>query len=85
MDPVFTETVSKLEKGNLLLFSKESRCLQDLAALMQLQSRRTIILWAFACAASTLAWFEEKYPLELRPENCLQTCEKWAKGEIKRT
>lgn len=73
----------KLKKGSKILFCGDSECLQDLIKLIQLQSRRTLVLWALECASVTLEQFEAKYPDEQRPGICLELCEAWARGKIK--
>ncbi len=40
-------------------------------------------MWALNCSQQTLKKFEEKYPQEVRPKNCLILCESWASGKIK--
>lgn len=80
---MFSDVEIKLKKGNQVLFSRESECLQELLALIQLQRHRTLVMWALDCAKSTLEQFEGKYPDERRPRTCLELCEAWARGKIK--
>lgn len=80
---MFSDVESKLKKGNQVLFSRESECLQELIALIQLQRHRTLVMWALDCAKSPLEQIEEKYPDENRPRMCLELCEVWARGKIK--
>jgi hypothetical protein len=80
---MFSDVEIKLKKGNRILFSHDSECLQDLIRLMQRQNRRTLVMWASDCAGLPLARFEEKYPKERRPSICLELCEAWARGKIK--
>lgn len=79
---MFQDVEMKLKKGNKILFSRDSLCLQDLIKLINSQNHRTLILWAQDAAKQALNNFEEKYPQEYRPRKCLELCEKWAKGEI---
>jgi hypothetical protein len=79
---MFSDVEIKLKKGNRILFSHDSECLQDLIRLMQRQNRRTLVMWASDCAGLPLARFEEKYPKERRPSICLELCEAWARGKI---
>ncbi|WP_431802335.1 putative immunity protein [Halobacillus andaensis] len=51
--------------------------------LIQVQSHRTLVMWALDCAKQPLEQFEAKYPDERRPRVCLELCEEWAKGLIK--
>lgn len=80
---MFSDVEAKLKKRNKLLFSRDSECLQELLALIKLQSHRTLVMWALDCAQLPLEQFEEKYPDEQRPRTCLVLCEAWARGEIK--
>jgi len=80
---MFEDVEYKLKKKNKLLFSRDSKCLEDLLLLIRRQKHRTLVLWAFACVKTPLKIFESKYPDEKRPRNALDLCEKWAKGEVK--
>ena len=80
---MFTDVDLKRQKGNKILFSRDSRCLQELIGLIEKQNHRTLVMWALDCAKTTLAWFEEKYPEEHRPRVALERCESWSRGKIK--
>ncbi|WP_372994250.1 putative immunity protein [Lutispora sp.] len=80
---MFTDVEIKLKKRNKVLFSRDSKCLQDLIGLIQLQNHRTLVMWALDCAKVPLEQFEAKYPDESRPRTCLELCEDWARGKIK--
>ena len=78
-----TSIEMKYKKGNQLLFSRDSECLQDLIRLIEKQKHRTLVRWSFECAQEPLLKFEAKYPNELRPRKALELCEAWASGTIK--
>ncbi|MGV8906991.1 MAG: putative immunity protein [Acetobacterium sp.] len=78
-----TSIETKYKKGNKILFSRDSECLQELIHLIELQKHRTLVMWAFDCVQIPLAVFEEKYPNEYRPRKALELCKDWAKGIIK--
>ncbi len=80
---MFEDVEEKVKMNNQLFFSHSSESLQELIKLMKAQKHRTIVMWAFDCAKETLKQFEEKYPHEKRPRNCLELCEDWSKGKIK--
>lgn len=80
---LFSDVENKIKRRNKILFSRDSECLQDLIKLIELQSHRTIVMWAFDCAEMPLEQFEAKYPNEHRPRICLELCEDWARGKIK--
>lgn len=80
---MFTDVEIKYRKRNRLLFSRDSLCLQSLMQLMQVQTHRTLVLWALDCAQQPLGYLNAEYPGERRPAVCLALCEDWAKGNIK--
>ena len=80
---MFSDVEAKLKKGNKILFSRDSQCLQELIELIKLQNHRCLVLWALDCAKLPLKHFEERYPDEQRPRACLALCEDWARGRIK--
>jgi hypothetical protein len=80
---MFSDVEIKLKKRNKLLFSRDSESLQGLIKLIQIQTHRTLVMWALDCAKMTLEHFEAKYPDEHRPRTCLELCEAWARGKIK--
>ncbi len=66
-----------------ILFGRDSACLQPLLRLIEQQTHRTLVLWAFEYAELLLAQFEEKYPHEVRPREAISLSRAWARGEIK--
>lgn len=80
---MFSDVKAKLKRKNQILFSRDSECLQELIQLIQIQTHRTLVMWALDCAKIPLMEFEEKYPEEKRPRICLDLCEDWARGKIK--
>lgn len=83
VNSMFTDVDFKIKKRNQILFSRDSQCLQELIKLIEIQSHRTLVMWALDCAKLTLEQFEAKYPDEARPRKCLELCEAWARGDIK--
>jgi len=80
---MFSDVKLKIKKKNKILFSRDSLCLQELIKLIQVQTHRTLVMWALDCAKLPLKQFEEKYPKERRPRTCLELCEDWARGKVK--
>ena len=80
---MYSDVEEKLKRKNKLLFSRDSYCLQELIELIQLQTHRTLVMWALDCAKIPLGQIEAKYPHEPRPRTCLERCEDWARGKIK--
>jgi hypothetical protein len=73
---------ARLRRGNKVLFSRDSECLQDLISLIMLQKHQTLVLWAFDCVQVPLEKFESRYPEEPRPRAAVEKCRAWARGEI---
>ena len=61
-----------LKNKRQILFTKDSKYLQDLTGLFQSQDHRVMILWAFDLAAELVAELERKYPDERRPREALE-------------
>lgn len=80
---MFKEVEEKLKRKNAILFSRDSACLQELIFLIQEQTHRTLVLWAFECVQIPLATLEKKYPREFRAHDAFESCQRWAKGEFK--
>lgn len=80
---MFEDVEDKLRRGNQILFSRDSRCLEGLMDRIRETDHRTLILWALDCAADTLAAFATLHAEEARPRNCLESSRAWSRGEIK--
>lgn len=74
---------AKIKRGNQILFSRDSECLQELITLISKQKHRTLVMWALDCAQEPLAYFESRYPNEMRLRRALELSEAWARGVIK--
>lgn len=81
-DP-FRNVESKWQKGNQILFDRDSDCLQELMSRFGEQKHRTLVMWALDCAQSPLSVLKVRYPLEDRPGNALKAAAAWARGDIK--
>ena len=81
--PLFADAAEKLRRGNQLLFSRESLCLQPLLQCIRLQNRRTLVLWALTCAAGPAAALQARYPTDPRPRQAIELATAWAAGSIK--
>ena len=77
------EVEERLKNKRQILFTKDSKYLQDLTGLFQSQDHRVMILWAFDLAAESVAELERKYPDERRPREALEAARDWAAGNIK--
>lgn len=77
------EARTRLKKGNQILFTKNSECLQEINMLFQDQEHRILILWAFEFAADSVAELARKYPGERRSGQALEAARDWAAGRVK--
>ncbi len=77
------EVKTHLGKRHQILFSRHSAWLQDLAALMEGQTHRAMVLWALDLAEETVEQLEAKYPEEPRPRDALEAARDWAAGTIR--
>lgn len=73
----------RLKKGNKLLFSRDSKCLQELIQLICRQNHRVLVLWAFECVKVPMRVLLDKYPEEEKLRLAFDLCTKWARGEVK--
>lgn len=65
------EVQNRIKRKNQILFAKNSEYLADLAALIQEQNHRTMVLWAFEFADETVKRLFERYPNEKRLESAV--------------
>lgn len=77
------EVHAKLRRGNQILFTRGSRCLQPLLALIRQQSHRALVLWALEGCQDPLALLADRWPGEQRPAQAVQAARLWAQGRIK--
>lgn len=78
-----TSVAKKHKRKNQILFSKESDCLQELILLIENESHRTLVAWAFLCVNRPLEILKEHYPKEERPDKAVELCKLWAEGKVK--
>lgn len=73
----------KVKRNNQILFSRDSKCLQDLLELIQQQKHRTLVKWAFLSVENSLILLRAHCPNEKRPDNAVVLCKLWAAGDVK--
>lgn len=83
MDSRFDDVVARLERGNHVLFSKTSTCLERLSQMLGEVDHRTTILWALSFVPDIVQQLEVKHPGEMRPSLALSSAWAWARGEIR--
>ena len=77
------EVQNRVGRKNQVLFAKDSEFIADLAALIQEQNHRTMVLWAFEFADETVRKLLERYPNEKRLESAVLASKDWAAGKLK--
>lgn len=77
------EVQNRIKRRNKILFAKDSDFLADLAALIQEQNHRTMVLWAFEFADETVQRIIVRYPIEKRLGSAVLTSKAWAAGKVK--
>ena len=83
MESRFDDVVARLERGNHVLFSKTSTCLERLSQMLGEVDHRTTILWALSFVPDIVQQLEVKHPGEMRPSLALSSAWAWARGEIR--
>jgi len=77
------EVQNRIKRKNQILFAKNSEFIADLAALIQEQNHRTMVLWAFEFADEAVHKLIERYPNEKRLESAVLISKDWAAGKVK--
>lgn len=70
------------EKGNVLLFRKDSEILLALSKLLDSVSHDVAIRWALDLAEGSVILLEGRYPKESRPRTALESAIDWTLGGI---
>lgn len=73
----------KYEKGNKILFTRDSKVLEELLKLMRETNHRTLVYFSFYCIKAIVDYLEKKYPNDTRPRVAYEKCISWSKGDIK--
>ena len=77
------EVRGRIKRKNQILFSKDSVLLQDLSAVIGVQNRRVLTLWALDLAGEVSRIFEKRHPNQFLPRNTVSMARAWAQGQIK--
>ena len=78
-----SDAVSRHERGNAILFTRDSPCLSALRSLLESSDRRTVALWGLERAERTAEELARRHPEDPRPSVAVETCSRWCRGEIK--
>lgn len=80
---MYRDVEEKIKNKNSILFSRDSRLLEELRLLIIEQSHLTLVLWAFDNLKSMVVELTEKYSEEKVFLTTYETCISWAHGEVK--
>lgn len=70
------------EKGNMLLFRKDSEILSPLSKSLDSVSHKVAIRWALGLTEGSVILLEDRYPNESRPRTALESAVDWTLGRI---
>ncbi len=80
---MYDDVRKKLKKKNKILFTGDSKCLQELIAMIEAQPKAAVVKWAFTCAQTIIPILEERFPNDKRPRTAYDLSARWMKGEVK--
>lgn len=73
----------RYNRGNKVLFPKDSEFLSELSDLIRQQNHRVVVLWALELADEVVEVLHERYPDETRLMNAVIISRDWAAGRVK--
>lgn len=75
------EVKNALKHGRKILFTKHSECLQPLSVLLQISSRRAVVLWALDLAEEAAGTISDAQ-LSYTAKRAVDESRLWAQGKI---
>ena len=79
----FDDALARLERGDAILFRKDSPCLAQLAGRLLSAYRRTVVLWGLECAGRVADRLGVMFPEDGRPAEAVRTCTLWSEGAVR--
>lgn len=79
----FDDALARLERGDAILFRKDSPCLAQLAGRLLSADRRTVVLWGLECAGRVEDRLGVMFPEDGRPAEAVRTCTLWSEGAVR--
>ena len=79
----FDDALARLERGDAILFRKDSPCLAQLAGRLLSADRRTVVLWGLECAGRVADRLGVMFPEDGRPAEAVRTCTLWSEGAVR--
>lgn len=80
---MFIDVEAKIKRKNVILFSRDSICLQDLRKMIADQRHTTLVLWAFDCMQLPIKELMIKYNDEASIIGAYDASKLWAEGKVK--
>lgn len=79
----FDDALARLERGDAILFRKDSPFLAQLAGRLLSADRRTVVLWGLECAGRVADRLGVMFPEDGRPAEAVRTCTLWSEGAVR--
>ena len=78
-----SDAESRYERGNAILFTRDSPCLSALRRTLESSDRRTVALWGLERARRTAEELRRRHPDDPRPMLAVEACTRWCRGETR--
>ena len=78
-----SDAESRYERGNAILFTRDSPCLSALRRTLEFSDRRTVALWGLERARRTAEELRRRHPDDPRPMLAVEASTRWCRGEIR--
>ena len=78
-----SDAESRYERGNTILFTRDSPCLSALCRTLESSDRRTVALWGLERARRTAEELQRRHPDDPRPMLAVESSTRWCRGEIR--
>ena len=83
MEPDISDALSRLAKGNGILFARDSPCLAGVRSSLEASDRRSVVLWGLRNAERIASIVGGRHPLDPRPREAVRLCTMWSMGDVK--
>ena len=77
-----SDAESRHERGNAILFTRDSPCLSALRRTLESSDRRTVAIWGLERARRTAEELRRRHPDDPRPILAVEASTRWCRGEI---
>lgn len=83
MEPDISDALSRLARGNSILFMRDSPCLAGIRSSLEASDRRTVVLWGLRNAERIASVVGGRHPDDPRPREAVRLCTMWSMGDVK--